>query len=247
MWADVLATDGLWLLFFAAGLAGLVRGFSGFGTGMIYVPLAAQVLSPVWVLISIMVIDVLGPIPIIPRTLRESAPKDVMRLMIGALIGVPLGVMVLLILPVDLFRYAVSVLTLALLVLLIMGYRFKGTVGAPMTVGIGMSGGFMAGSVGLPGPPVIFFYMSRALSPAVIRANIMLYLFLVDALLLCVLFLRGILETEPLLIGFILMPIYGLAIMVGALIFDPERETQYRYVAYAVIAFSALSGLAFWH
>lgn len=48
-----LATDGLIWLTIGVIVAGLVRGFSGFGTAMICMPVAGAVLSPVGALTRI--------------------------------------------------------------------------------------------------------------------------------------------------------------------------------------------------
>ncbi|QEW20142.1 hypothetical protein LA6_002336 [Marinibacterium anthonyi] len=61
--AEVLGYPGLGWLIAAALLAGTVRGFAGFGTGMVFVPVAAQVLNPFWVLLVVLVMDLFGPIP----------------------------------------------------------------------------------------------------------------------------------------------------------------------------------------
>ena len=62
-----MATPGISLILVGALLAGLVRGFSGFGTAMVFLPFAAQVYEPVWVLVVLLTIDILGPIPALPR------------------------------------------------------------------------------------------------------------------------------------------------------------------------------------
>ena len=75
--AQALATEGLVWLAFAAFLAGIVRGFSGFGTAMIYLPVASQFLTPFEALITLMVMDFFGPLPLPrrPRSQRRSAPR----------------------------------------------------------------------------------------------------------------------------------------------------------------------------
>jgi len=241
-----LATDGLWLLLTGVVLAGLVRGFSGFGTAMVYVPFAAQVLPPVWVLVTMVVIDVFGPIPAIPRALRDGHRRDVLRLGAGALLGVPLGVLVLTSLPSEAFRYAVSAVTGILLVFLVSGLRYRGPVPAPLIYGTGAIGGLLGGSVGVAGPPVILLYMARPLPVATIRANIMLYLILGDLLMFAVFGVRGLLDWQPVLLGAGLMLPYLASLWIGARIFDSSRETVYRWVAYAIIAGSALNGLPVW-
>ena len=55
---QALSFDGLPLLIFAVMLAGLVRGFAGFGTALVFVPLAAMVVSPVWTIVIMFVFDV---------------------------------------------------------------------------------------------------------------------------------------------------------------------------------------------
>ena len=244
--ADALATEGLWLLGLGAVLAGLVRGFTGFGTAMVYLPFAGQVLPPVWVLVTLLVIDLIGPLPEVPRAIREGHPRDVLRLGAGALIGVPLGVSVLLALEPDIFRTAVSLLTLVLLAALISGLRYHGAVGKPMIFGIGGLAGFLGGAVGLPGPPVILLYMARPLPVQVIRASTLLFLVVADLLMIGVFATRGLLATQPVLLGLLLVLPYLLAIRVGAKIFDPRHATIYRWLAYAIIAGSALSGLPVW-
>ncbi|PRX37899.1 hypothetical protein SAMN05216257_105134 [Meinhardsimonia xiamenensis] len=244
--AEALALEGLWLLLLGAALAGLVRGFSGFGTAMIYLPFAARVLDPVWVLVTLLVIDLIGPLPQVPRALREGEPRDIARLAGGAALGVVAGVTVLVSFSPEPFRYAVSVLTLTLLVLLVSGLRWRGELRAPMIWATGALGGFLGGAVGLPGPPVILLYMARPLPPQVIRANIMVYLLAVDALMLAVFAWRGLLEAAPVMVGLVVAPVYLAGVWAGARIFDPARVRLYRGVAYGIIAASALGGLPLW-
>lgn len=246
MLGEALATDGLWLLALAALLAGVVRGFSGFGTAMVYLPFAGQLLPPVWTLATLLVIDLFGPVPALPRALRDGHPRDVLRLSAGAFIGLFLGTLLLTAMRPDLFRYAVSLISLVLLPLMIGGVRYRGAVSRKALYAIGAFGGALGGAAGLSGPPVILFYMARPLSPEVIRANTMIFLVATDIMLFAIFGARGLLDWTPLLIGAILTPGYLGAIWLGSAIFDPKREKAYRWVAYAIIAGSALGGLPVW-
>jgi len=66
IFAGVIAGEGFWLLVAAAAVAGLVRGFSGFGTAMVYLPVAGQILSPFEALTTLLIMDLVGPLPNIP-------------------------------------------------------------------------------------------------------------------------------------------------------------------------------------
>ncbi|PWE34124.1 sulfite exporter TauE/SafE family protein [Maritimibacter sp. 55A14] len=239
----MLALDGLGWLLVGVTLGGLVRGFSGFGTAMVYLPFAGAVLEPVWALTTLVVMDLIGPLPNVPRALRDGHARDVLRLGLGALAGLPLGVGFLVAVPPEVFRYAVSLISLLLLALLAGGLRYRGAMTRPLVFGTGALGGVLAGGAGLPGPPAIMLYMARPLPAAAIRANLLLYLLLTDLLMLAVFGLSGLVGTAPVLVGAVLALPYTFANIAGAAIFKPERQRLYRAVAYLVIAASALRGL----
>jgi uncharacterized membrane protein YfcA len=243
---DVFSIEGFIFIVLATFVAGLVRGFAGFGTAMIYLPVASQFIPPVWALTAMVLFDVIGPLPNMPRAIREGHPRDVIRLAVGLSFGLPLGVYFLTVMSPEFFRYSVSILALTLLVLLMSGFRYKGTLTKPLIFGTGGLGGFLAGVSGLAGPPVIMLYMASTQPAKVIRANTTLYLLLADVATLVLFGIWGLLHSTALLIGLALIIPYSVATMIGAALFDPSRETLYRWIAYGIIATSAVSGMPIW-
>lgn len=242
-----LTMPGLWFLGFGAFLAGIVRGFAGFGTAMVYLPFAGMTLGPFEALTTLIVKDLTAPLMHVPRALREGHPRDVLRLGFGALLGLPLGILILSLVPPITFRWSVSLVSLVLLALLIGGVRYNGKLTRPLVVGTGGLGGFLAGCVGLPGPPVIMMYMASKLPVTAIRANITLYLILADLILLAALWIGGLLVPSALAIGVLMILPYLLGNWIGARLFRPEAEGYYRWSAYAIITGSALMGLPVWN
>ncbi|WP_270729877.1 sulfite exporter TauE/SafE family protein [Shimia sp. Alg240-R146] len=240
---QALAFEGLAWVALAAFVAGVVRGFSGFGTALIYLPVAAQVMPPVWAILSLAAMDVLAPAPNIPAAVRNGHPRDLARLMGGVVLVLPVGLWVLTLVDPAVFRYAVSFVTLAMLAVLLFGLRYRGAITRRMVWGIGGAGGFMGGAAGMPGPPVILFYMASPHGPSVVRANTMAYLFFYDLLLIVVLLLLGWFEALPFVLGLALGVPAMAGNLLGAALFHPERERLYRGVAYTVIAGAAISGL----
>ena len=55
---QILFFDGLAWLIITVVFAGLVRGFAGFGTALVFMPIAASVTSPVWAIIIMMSFDI---------------------------------------------------------------------------------------------------------------------------------------------------------------------------------------------
>ena len=227
----------------AAFAAGLVRGFSGFGTAMIYLPVAGQVLSPFAAITTLVIMDLVAPLPNAPRAWREGEPRDVLRLGAGLVCALPLGLWLLMQVPAEVFRYAVSVIALVLLACLILGLRYRGRLTRPMIFGTGLLSGITAGTAGLPGPPVILLYMASARASQSVRANTLLYLILSDMVMLPMLAVFGRLDGGAVLLGCAMILPGALGNILGAMLFRPGHEALYRRVAYVVIAASAVSGL----
>jgi len=241
-----LGQPGMVWLWIAAVAAGIVRGFSGFGTAMVFLPVAGQILSPVAALVALTVMDLFGPLPNVPRALREAHRGDVLRLCAGLVVALPVGLLVLTSVAPEVFRYGVSVISLLLLVLLAQGWRYRGVLRGWMIYGTGMVGGFLFGAVGLPGPPVIMIYMAAPLPAPVVRANLMLFLLGADVLMVGMLGAYGRLEAPALWTGLLVTLPYLAGNILGGRLFRPAYERFYRWAAYAIIAFSALSGLPLW-
>ena len=244
--AAALAFDGLIWLVAGTLLAGFVRGFSGFGTALIFMPIAGQLMPPIWALTVLVVMDVFGPLPNLPRARRDGDLREVGLLTLGMALALPLGLMVLSAIQPEVFRYAVSILALFVPVLLIAGLRYRGPLNAPVLLGTGAASGFLGGVVGVPGPPVILLYLASSRLAAQVRANILMYLVAFDLVLIAILAVQDRLESVPVILGLLLALPVMLANMAGAAIFRPERERQYRAVAYVVIAAAAISGLPLW-
>ena len=241
--AAVLDQPGLGWLAAVTLIAGVVRGFTGFGTALIYMPVAGQFLSPFGALITLTAMDVIGPLPNLPRAFRDGHRRDALRLCAGLVVAMPIGVWVLTLVAPEVFRYSVSLLSLGLLVLLVSGWRYHGELRRAAVYLVGMLGGFLGGATGLAGPPVIMTYMASPHPAKVIRANLLLYLFGVDILMIGVLSVMGRMELSSLLLGFALAVPYLAGNLLGGWMFRPGYERAYRAVAYGLIAISALSGL----
>jgi uncharacterized membrane protein YfcA len=213
---------------------------------MVYLPIAGQVLGPFQALTTLVVMDLVGPLPNVPKAWKDAAPSELARLGLGLLLFLPLGLWVLSIASEAFFRYAVSSVSLILLVILITGRRYRGELTPRLLYGTGAIAGFLGGVSGLAGPPVILLYVASAQAVAVIRANTLLFLLLTDVLFLGVLALTGRLDGSAVSLGALLIPVYLLANVAGAAIFNPRYERLYRGVAYGIIALSALLGLPLW-
>lgn len=248
MFTEALQTPDLWWVCFGALMAGLVRGFAGFGTAMIYLPVALSVLDKPTALVTLLVMDLIGPIPGVPRFVRDGKMSELWKLVLGAAILTPVSIIFIFeVISQDALRYTVSIVALVLLVLLILGVRYRGVLKDWMLYLTGAIGGFLGGITGVPGPPVIMIYMASENPPQVIRANNSLYLICFDVMMLSVFLIRGLLTWTAIILGFVIAVPYLIGNQIGTWIFNPAYEQTYRYVAYIIIGTSAIMGLPIWN
>ena len=65
------------LLLVAIFVAGIVRGFSGFGTGMIVGPIGAALFTPKLALVILLVMDTFPTIPLVLPALKKVVWREV--------------------------------------------------------------------------------------------------------------------------------------------------------------------------
>ena len=243
---QLLAYEGLGWLIFGVFLAGTVRGFTGFGAALVYMPIAAQFMPPVWALTTLVLMEAVGPLPNIPAAIRSARLDEVRRLSTGALLALPLGLLVLFAIDPDLFRYGVCFMTLTVPLLLATGFRLRRQIGPGLQYGVGTLSGFLGGVAGVPGPPVILLYMASTEAARVIRANVMLYLMIFDLAVIALLALQDRIDFMPALLGALLVLPNLLGNLAGAAMFHPDRQRVYRVVGYGIMMLSGVAGLPIW-
>src|SRR5438874_11931638 len=74
-----------------AFVSGTARGFSGFGSALIFMPLASSMAAPRLVAALLLLIDFVAAAPLIPNAWKKADRKATAIMVFGALIGVPIG------------------------------------------------------------------------------------------------------------------------------------------------------------
>src|SRR5437879_7109492 len=128
-----------------AFISGTARGFSGFGSALIFMPLASSMAAPRLVAALLLIIDFVAAAPLIPNAWKRADRKATAVMVFGALIGVPIGTYFLSRLDPVTTRWIISAFGLALLMLLLSGWRYRGEDYPAIAVGIGGVPGFCSG------------------------------------------------------------------------------------------------------
>jgi uncharacterized membrane protein YfcA len=233
----------LTFLLAVAFIAGLARGFSGFGAALIFMPLASSVIGPQVAAPLLLIIDAVAALGLIPDAWQRSDRRNAGVMAVGALIGVPLGTAALSLADPLTVRWGIVVAVVALLVLLASGWRYHGRPSAILTIGVGAISGLFTGAAQIGGPPVVAYWLGGSIASATVRANIVLY-FAISTALTGASYVVGGLITQPVLVlSLTTGPLYGLGLHFGSRLFSRAKERTFRLVCYGLITAAAIIGL----
>ena len=241
--AAALAERRLVLAMGVAALAGLVRGFSGFGGAMIYMPLAAAIYDPRMAAVTILLVDFFTTLPFaIPET-RRCTWREMVPISIAMAAGVPFGTWALISLDPTVLRWCISVVVLSLLPPLVLGWRYHGRPSMAVTAGVGLFAGVSAGAVQIAGPPVILYWLSRTGSAVAVRANIMVFFMICGVVLIGAYAYEGLFTAQTLALAVLVGAFYLGGVGLGSYFFKGASDLLYRRIAYLIVALAALLSL----
>jgi uncharacterized membrane protein YfcA len=242
-----LTLDGIAILAVATFLGGLVRGFTGFGFAMVFMPLASIVLGPVAALGLIWVIDMPFALPLGFRAAKRAEWGEVVPLLIAATLTLPAGIALLTWLDQQTMRWVLALLVLAAVALMGSGWRYHGKPGLPLSLGVGAASGLCNGLASIGGMPLAVFWLSAQRNDRHrTRANLQAYIGLSTFVSGTILALKGIITLASALMALPLFAIYGAGLWLGTHAFGLASEQTFRRIAYLTIFLSALVSLPLW-
>ena len=226
-----------------ATLAGLVRGFSGFGSALIYMPLISAIYNPAVAAPTILLIDTLCGLPFAIHAWPQANRREVLPVAVGGVVGVPLGVLALVYVSPLSLRWFIAGLVLIAVAVLAAGWRYHGKPTVPAALGVGALSGFGAGAVQIGAPPLLVFWLGGKNSAATVRANIMVYFILQGTLSMLLYLYSGLFDAQTTVLSLMFGVPFALAMFAGAYWFHGSSDALYRRVAYLIIGFAGLASL----
>jgi uncharacterized membrane protein YfcA len=226
-----------------AFVSGTARGFSGFGSALIFMPLASSIAAPRLVAALLLIIDFVGAAPLLPKAWQQADRKATAVMVAGALVGVPIGTYFLSRLDPVTTRWIISGFVAALLILLLSGWRYRGKDHPVLSIGIGGLSGFCSGLAQTGGPPIVGYWLGRPVPSAISRANILLFFGASDFFSLVSYAFTGLITTDAIRFSLLIGPVYGIGVWLGAQLFGHASESLFRSICYALIATAVIVGL----
>ena len=224
-------------------ISGTARGFSGFGSALIFMPLASSLAAPRLIAALLLIIDFVGALPLLPNAWRQADRKATAVIVAGAVVGVPIGTWLLTRLDPVTTRWIISSFVAALLLLLLSGWRYRGADHVALSISIGTLSGFCSGLAQTGGPPIVGYWLGRPVASHIARANIMLFFGASDFFSVVSYAATGLINRDAILFSLLVGPVYAIGIGCGSLLFGRASEMIFRGICYALIALAVLFGL----
>ena len=231
------------IAFAAALVAGLLRGFAGFGSAMLMAPIFAILFGSAEMVATIVAMELAISFHLFPAARRDCDWAVVAPMTIAACIAMPLGLWLLVSLDRVLLTRIVSTLVAAFAVVMLAGWRWRGMRGAVPSALVGSISGAMMATTSVGGPPVLLYMLSSQDSPATVRANAIMYYFATQLVLLALMFATGIAGFPAMLRAVFLFPFMLSGSWLGVRLFRGADETFYRRVALGLLLGVGMFGL----
>ena len=222
-----------------AFVAAFVRGLAGFGLAILLVPVLALALTPVEAVLATNFVALFIGLSEIRKILRDAERS---ALVIGGIVVLTTapGLILLAATPPNLARFLIALVALSAFFAILLPTRPADIPGKWTTGGVGVLSGLLTGFAGMPGPPVVPYYVGRHIPRHIAKAS-MLLIFTIAALAgLGAGLAIGVLQWRLAALAILLFPAVLVGNWLGAKAFGKVSDRVWRsFVAFALFAAAA--------
>lgn len=224
-------------------VAGVLRGFTGFGFGLMAVPTLTLILEPSAVVPAALIVALIVGAELVPRAWRHVEWRSMRLLLAGAVVGTPFGVYGLSALPANVMRGVIGAIVLLAVILLWRDVKFAMTPPKTARLGIGLLSGLLNGATGMGGPPVIIYFLASPEGVVVGRASLLVFFFFTALWSVAVTGAAGLIDVKTVTFAGLMFPFMGLGNWIGNHWFKKSAADTYIRVALVFLAAIAVIAL----
>lgn len=219
----------------ASLLAGLIRGFSGFALSATVIASLSTVISPVELLPICFWLEVLAGAFMVRGGMKNADMGVVWGLVIGNIIGVPIGLLILTQLDVEISKIVALVLVLSLSSLIFMKIKAQFLATKPGLYVSGVTAGMATGIAGIGGMVVALYVLARDRPAAQMRGSLVMFLLLSQASGAIFLVLYDIFTITSFKRVIVMIPLLVGGILIGSMFFSPSLQRYYKPVCLVIL------------
>ena len=229
---------------FAALLAGIVTGLTGFGLALISTPILLFIYEPRTVVVLTAILSIFISSAVVWDSWQESQWRLVLALLIPALFGVVAGAEILSVINPVYVRLGVGAIVIFSALLLIRDVKLPGADTLWGILVAGSASGALSTSTGLAGPPIVLLLASRGLPKHEFRGTSAMYFLPISIAGLAVLALRGLVNASEIPLGLVLIPAAIVGKAVGTMLLKHVSERAFQAVTLALVILTGTLGVS---
>jgi len=217
-------------------LAAFAQSTTGFGFALVAVPLLATVTEPQRAVVSVTAVSLLLSAWVGWRHRAALDREAVIGYTWTGLLGMPVGLLVLLVVPSSALKFLVGVVVLLAVAGMLLQFRVSGR---GWQIAAGLLGGALLTSTGMNGPPIVIGLDARALPPARFRATLQAIFGLQGVVAVGLFAAAGLVDRELGLLVIAYAVTLPIGWRLGALLFDRLSPRQFRIGVLSMLVLSA--------
>lgn len=218
------------------------NALAGFGFSLATVPLMALAVGPKDAVVLSAVFGLLSNGGVAVRYRRDADVPVARRLVLGALVGMPVGLVALVAVPAAPLQAAIGVVVLVAVVALARGWRLPHP-GPAVDVASGVATGLLNTSVGVSGPPVVMDLQGRGVAKGPFRTTAAT-VFGVNGIVALALFAwAGQIHGDLIVGALVALPAWPLGMVVGHRLHERFPEERFRSLVLALLTATAVVAL----
>ena len=228
---EALLTPSFLVQLAVAAMAGLVRGFSGFGAALILAPGFTLVLPAQDAVVMTVLLNFTTITQLLLPALRRADWREMWPMGLAGMVGVPFGSVLLIAIDDSVIRRAIGAAVVGFAVAMLAGFQYRGRRSRGASLVFGALGGVLTGSAGVGGPPVILYFLSSDRPIANSRAAFIVFFTFIQIAALPVFLATGLVTWALIWRTALLVPLYLVTTQIGALLFARASEGLARRLA----------------
>jgi uncharacterized membrane protein YfcA len=230
-----------WLLGAAiVAVASFVHGLAGFGIGLVSLAFLPFVMSPVTAVVLMTIYTVVFSAGMLFPLRREVAWPALLLLGLGTVLGTPIGVWVLAVLPASALTRLIGITLIAIVLLEWLGFYPQRLTGRGWALGAGVVAGVAGGAVGTPGPPVILYTAAQAWSPRTVKATLQAFFLVNQTAILVGYWWAGLVTADVRRATVLFVAPAAVALVLGVALFNRVDQPSFRRIVFAVLFVSGV-------
>ena len=233
----------IYFVIFTVFVASIIRGFNGFGFSATCISSFSFILPAIEIVPIILALEVIISIFMAPYIWNKIDWKFVFKILIGIIIGSPIGLYLLKYLSSETTHLAICLLVIFFSILLMKGYSNKKINNNYGKIFTGVISGTLNGLTTLGGMPVALFLLITSVQPAVIRGSLAALFFLTDIYVFILSFFSDIVDVTTIYRVLLLITILPIGVFIGNNIFVKSKEETYRKVVFYFLIIISMFGV----